>query len=212
MLDWIAGFVGRWAASVPSPVRDLVHWAVHALAGVVYAVFGNVGRAWHDMFTAFHWVESTARDLVIWVVRWLTWLIRVAIPRIDAAILAYWRDALRFARTLYDDALAGILRLSRLARQWVDDALKWVRVNVWDPLLADVRQLRADLLKWGYFAYQLVTHPSQLAAILGDALISWAEQQFWRIAGPAGTFALRLVAANVRKFAQLAETILAAVL
>lgn len=212
MFDWIAGFVARWAGSVPAAVRDLVHWAVHALAGVVYTVFGNVGGAWHALFTAYHWVLTSGTDFVKWVVTHLTYLIRTWLPRIEATALALWHDALAFASRLYHDVLSRLDQLARLARRWVDDAIAWVEVHVLDPLLADVAQLRADLLKWGYYAFQLVTHPDRLAAIVGDALISWAESQFWRIAGPLGSFVLRLLLVNARRFAQLLESIVTAVL
>lgn len=212
MFDWIAGFVARWAGSVPSAVRDLVHWAVHALAGVVYTVFGNVGGAWHLMFTVLHWLFTSGSDFVKWVVTHLTYLVKVWLPRIEATALALWRDALAFATRLWHDAITRIEQLTQLARRWVDDAISWVVTHIWDPLTADIRQLRADLLAWGYFAYQLLTHPDRLAAIVGDALISWAESQFWRIAGPLGSFVLRLLLANARRFAQLLETIVTAVL
>lgn len=212
MFDWIAGFVARWAASVPAAVRDLVHWSVHALAGVVYAVFGNVGGAWHKLFTALHWLYTSGYDLAKWLVTHISYLVKVWLPRLEAAITAAWRDALAFASRLYHDVLGRLDQLTRLARRWVDDAIAWVVTHVLDPLAADARQLRADLLKWGYFAYQLVTHPDRLAAIVGDALIAWAESQFWRLAGPVGQFVLRLLLANARKFAQLLETIVTAVL
>jgi hypothetical protein len=212
MLDWLKGYVARWAGVVDSATRDLVHWAVHALAGVVYAVFGNVGRAWHDLFTAYHWVRSTAADLVGWIVTHLTYIVKHDLPLLAHSILSYWRDALNFATSLYHAALRAVESLAKVARRWVDDAIGWVITHVYDPLLADARQLRSDLLKWGYTAWQIVTHPDRLAAIVGDALISWTEQQFWRIAGPVGTFALRIVVANLRKFVALAETIITAVL
>lgn len=212
MFDWVKDFVERWAGQVAAPVRDLVHWAVHALAGVVYAVFGNVGSAWHDVFAAARWIESTATDLVHWIVTHLTWLIKHAIPALGQLILHYWRDALNFATSLYHDLQRGLQQLTGLARRWVDDALAWVHDHVWAPLVADAKQLRNDLLKWGFFAYDLLTHPARLAGILVLPLIAAAEAVFWQIAAPAGEFALRLVLANARRFAQLAETILTAVL
>jgi hypothetical protein len=212
VFDWIAGYVARWASVVPSPIRDLVHWAVHALAGVVYTVFGNVGSAWHDLFTAARWLRSTGADLASWVWLHLSRIVTHDLPLLADKILGYYRDAVNLATRLWHDALAAVEAAAKVARRWVDDALAWVTTHVWDPLVADVRQLRSDLLKWGYAAWQLVTDPAKLASILLGALIAVAEAQFWLVAAPVGTFALRIVTANLRKFLQLAETILAAVI
>jgi hypothetical protein len=212
MLNWIAGYVGRWAGVVDIHVRDLVHWAIHALASVIYTVFGHVGNAWGDLLAAFKWLHSHAADYVAWTIAHLRQIILVDLPKLAATALGYLKQALAFATTVYHLALAGIARLHDLARQWVADALQFVHDHVYAPLLALARQLRTDLLKWGYYAYQLVTHPDQLAVILLDALIAAAEAAFWRIADPAGRFALRLILSQPLRFARLAETIAAAVL
>jgi hypothetical protein len=212
VLNWIKGYIDRWSGVVDSATRDLVHWAIHALAGVVYTVFGNVGSAWHDLFTGLRWLRSTGADLATWLTNHIVWIVTHDLPRLGQLILGYWRDALNFATGLYHDALRAVEAALGVARRLVDDAISWVTTHVWDPLLADAKQLRADLLKWGYTAWQIVTHPGQLAAIVGDALVAWGEAQFWRLAQPVGTFALRLVVANLRRFVQLAETILTAVL
>jgi hypothetical protein len=212
VFDWIKSFVDRWAGLVDSATRDLIHWAVHALAGVVYTVFGNVGGAWHDLFTALHWLRSTAADFAGWVVTHFTWLIKYEIPHLGQLLLSYWHDALNFATRLYHLALSAVEAALNVARHLVDDAITWVRVHVYDPLLARAKQLETDLLKWGYAAWQLVTSPPKLAAILLDALVAAAEAAFDRIAEPAGEFALRLVVHQLPKLLKLAEAILAAVL
>lgn len=212
MLSWIGAFVGRWAAVVPQDVRDVIHWTAHALASVVYTVFGNVGKAWHDLLGALQWMHARADEFVSYVVGRIAWLVTVEVPRLAATALGYLRTALAFAAHIWSLAQAGLARLEGLARQWVKDALSWVAVHVWQPLDARLRQVAADLIKWGFYAYQLVTHPDQLAAILLGALIAAAESTFFRIAGPLGTFTLRLIMSALPRLLALAESVVTAVL
>jgi hypothetical protein len=212
VLNWIAGYAQRWAGFVEQKTIDLVHWCIHALAGVVYTVFGNVGKAWGDLLTALKWLQTTGASLVGWIVTHLTYIVTHDIPQLVTDVIGYYHDAINLADRLYQAALAGIKQLSSDALQWVKDAEQWVIATIWDPLVADVRQLRSDLLQWGYAAWQLLNDPAKLAGLLLGALIAVAEATFWQIAGPAGTFMLRLITANLRRLLQLAETILAAVL
>lgn len=212
MLNWIASYTARWSGWVAGKTIDLVHWGLHAVAGVVYAVFGNVGKAWLAVVGALHWAHQQADGFAWWVVQHFDSLLRYDLPRIIDWAAALVQSAEQLAARDYSllrDALA--VAVTGL-RQLIAAAVQWVTVHVYDPLLALCTQLRADLLKWGYWAYQLLNDPPRLAQILLDAIVAAAEAAFWRLAGPAGQFALRLVLANARRFAQLAETILAAVL
>lgn len=212
MLDWIAGYVARWTGQVEQSTRDLVHWGLHALAGVVYAVFGNVGKAWSDVLTALKWAHREADSFAGYVVGHLAAIVTVDIPRLwsyaTAAVKALEQLALRY----YHAALAAVQVAEHLAAAAVKSALVWVAAHVYDPLLARAKQLEADLLRWGYYAYQLVTHPDKLAAILLGSLIAFAEASFWRIAAPAGRFALRLIVAQLPAVLRLAEAVVTAVL
>lgn len=212
MLTWIAGYVGRWAGVVPNAVRDLVHWGLHALAGVVYTVFGRVGGAWLQLLAALKAVHAAADDFMASVYGHLRQLVLVDLPKLAADALAYYRAGLAFARQLYDSALRAVQLARDYAAALTDSALAWTRQHVLAPLSDLITQLRADLLKWGYTAWYYVTHPDKLAPILLDALVDAAEGSFWRLAGPVGQFALRVVVANAGRFAQLAESIITAVL
>jgi hypothetical protein len=212
MLSWIAGYVGRWSGQVASEVRSLVQWGLHALAGVVYTVFGNVGKAWGWLLTSLQWMHAQADLFAGWVVTHLVQIVTVDIPRLARDAVNYYDAAIAFAGRVWSDAQAAVARALQLAQQYVADALNWVRVNVYDPLFAAAKQLETDLLKWGYYAYQLLTHPATLAGLLLDYLIAAAEAAFDRIAVPAGTFALRLITSQLPRFLKLAEAILTAVL
>lgn len=212
MLNWIKGYTDRWTGAVGTEVRDLVHWGLHALAGVVYGVFGHVGKAWGELLAGLQWMHGQADQYVSWTLTHLHQLVIVDIPRLAGDALAGLQRALAWATSLYKLALAGLDRLRADAQQWVRDALKWVQVNVYDPLLARIRQAESDLLKWGFYAYDLLTHPDRLAGLLIGPLVAAAEAAFWTLAGPLGTFALRLIVANTARLLALFEAIVMAVL
>lgn len=211
MLDWIAGYVARWAGVVAAGPRNLVQWGLHAVAGVVYTVFGNVGKAWRDLLGALQWLHARADDFLLQATLWITHIVTVTIPHLAATALGYLKQALAFATQLYHLALAAVAQLEALAKRLIADAVTWVLQHVWKPLDDAVHQLAADLLKWGYYAYQLVTHPAQLAAILLDALVAAALAAFDRIAPIVGEFALRLLVHQLQRWLALAERIFLAV-
>lgn len=212
MLDWIAGYVARWTGYVATGVIDLVHWGIHALAGVVYGVFGNVGKAWHLFTGGLAVLRDYADRFVSEVVTLADWIIRVAIPGLYRQALAWYHDALNLAKVLYHAAIVAIDQALRLAKALIEALRTYVDVHVLAPLTDLIRQLRADLLRWGYVAWFYVTHPEKLAPVLIDAIVAAAIAAFDRIAIPAGEFALRLVARDPRRWLQLLEHIIAAVL
>jgi hypothetical protein len=212
MLSWIDGYVFRWAAVVATPIRDCIKWAVYALAGVVYAVFGNVGAAWTLIYDGINWVWTHSGNFAVEAVAWIKQIVTVDIPAVWNRLLAYAVAFDNLISQIWDKAVAAIADAYRRALQAVNDAISWVITHVYDPLKAYADQIYNDLLKWGYAAWQLLNDPGKLAGILLGALIAAAESAFWSIAAPVGKFALSIVLGNATKFASLLETILTAVL
>lgn len=212
MLDWIAGFVARWTPVVSNGVRDLVHWGLHALASVVYFVFGAVGKAWNDVVTAIAAAYDQAKRFVTTVGTALEFLIRVYVPRVLAQAEAWWHDALSTAHALAALILADLKADIADITAFINDVRQFAITHILVPLTAAIEAIKADIVKYAVFAYNLVTHPDQLAAILIRAMITAAEDIFWDIAEPAGEFALRVVTKNLARWLHLIETIIAAVL
>lgn len=212
MLNWIGDFVGRWSGVVTAPIRDLVHWAVHALASVVYTVFGNVGGIWRDLANAWGLVNRMLDKYIPAVWDAFRRVFLVDLPALWRWITSHVAAAFKLMGQLYDKALAYALGLYHTLVHLLDQLAAWVNTHVLQPLLDITRQLRSDLLKWGYTAWWYLTHPDKLAPLILSALIQAAEDAFWTISGPVLKFILRLVLSNAHRLAQLAETVIAAVL
>jgi hypothetical protein len=212
VLSWIASFIGRWSGTVSAAVRDMVHWAVHALASVVYTVFGNVGKAWHEMWAAASWLETAAGRFATSVYDHLRAIVVHDIPLIYAWALKWIRAVEAYAVALYHWAARELGVLRALAWSWILDVRAWALRDIWDPLHARTDQIWQDLLKWGYTAWWYLNHPAAFVAIIGDAITDWLEANAWATGRKLGTFALALMAHNMRRLLALAEDIVTAVL
>lgn len=212
MFDWIAGFVASWVGRVAAPVIDLVHQVVHAAVGWLLGIIHLVQDSFSFWIGIIRWlidqIAHVFRDIENWVNYFLHSVIPWIVGRVEAAFryaLDLWHDAISYAQR-------GLAILENLAWSWIQSAYRWVYDHVWLPLKRYADAIWDAVLKWGYTAFWWITHPDQLAKKLLGWLIIAAEDSFWLIAAPVGTFALRIVVANARRFALLLETIVTAVL
>lgn len=211
MISWLDSFFGRVAGSIGQQISNAVHWAVRAVAAVIFAVFGLVGRAWRYLAVGIYnfvaWVERFARE----VVTFAAYVIRV-----------WGRDLLHYAQSwiswlyntlisLWGQVQAGLADLWNGIRKAYSDIEHWVISQVWDPLYAYARQIESDLIKWGYTAWYWVTHPDKLAAALFWYLVGLLEQYAWEVGGRLGGFITALIARNLTRFIALIEDIVMAV-
>lgn len=212
MLEWIAGFVDRWAPVVSTAARDLVHWGLHALAGVVYTVFGHVGAAWLSVWDSIKWHLKWADAFVRAVIAHIDTIVTKDIPWIWAYFLSQVKQAALNLLHNIEKVTAYAFGLYQRAIRAIDDLNNWINTHVLLPLNGDVAQLRKDLLKWGFFAYQLLNDPGKLATLLAEAMVSALLAIFWKVATPVGKFIIGIILKDTKRFVQLAETILSAVL
>lgn len=212
MLNWLDRFFGRVRSTIGAGVSDAIHYAVHALAAVVFSVFGLVGKAWSALVGAYKRFLAAVDQFGKEVIAFATYIIKVAIPR----VIAWAESELAKLSAAIAAAAADLARwvteiLKRIAAA-VTSVIAWVTTNVLDPLLAAVKLLRADLEKWGYTAWYYITHPDKLAALLLDSIVAALEDRAWDIGKRLGGFLLSLIASNLPKLLQLIEDILTAVI
>lgn len=212
MLSWISGFVSRWSGAVSADIRDLVHWTVHALASVMYSVFGLVGSAWHNVWAGANWMREQADHLGHEVFSTLWSVIKRDLPWLAAFITSVRSLAVRLYNTVTAWAWREIRAAEQLAQRLVGDVRSWAYRDIWLPLEQAATDLRRDLVHWGYTAWWLVTHPDALAARLGDALVSWLEANAWAVGRRLGTFLLALLTHHIRQVLMLLEDVASAVL
>jgi hypothetical protein len=126
-------------------------------------------------------------------------------------------------RHFVGDALGGLAALvafvfSDVTRAW-DDLLATghdLELGAWlfgDQVYRKLAEIiRHYIPRFAFTAWWWVTHPASLTEILGWYLLAWLERQAWTAARYLGEFVAALITKNARRVAELAETILAAVL
>jgi hypothetical protein len=211
MLNWLDRFFGKVSGAIGAEISKAVHWAFHALASVVFAVFGLVGKAWALFVRGVHDFMAAIDKLGAEIIAFASWLVHVEIPAIlrwAGAELAKLSSALA---NIYDWAVKAIADVIRRIEAAISDVTKWVLRNVWDPLKAYADKIYNDLLKWGFYAYNVLTHPQALADSLLLFLVNSLERAAWDIGQKLGTFLLALISANIKKLLILIEDIVTAV-
>ncbi len=211
MLGWLDRFFHSVTGTVGSAVSAVVHYAVHALAAVVFAVFGLVRGAWEWCLSGMVELHTALDDFTKAVVDFAKWLATVALPALRkwaAAALALLAHDLSLLRTWALEQFAKVaLAIDRAYR----DAVTWVTVHVYDPLKKYADLIAADLRKWGYTAWYYITHPAMLAELLLVPLVTTFEKYAWAIGKMLGQFLLALIAQNIPKLLTLIEDIITAV-
>lgn len=212
MISWITGWVSKFLGLVPQAIIDLVHWGLHALASVINAIFGDVARAWHDLWAAVAQVETAVFDFAAAVWGLAVKMLRYWVPRIlgeiKRVVAALWHG-IDWAWT---HAVKLVSELRALAWHWILDLWRLVLRDVWTPLKALADHIYDLLVKWGYTAWWWITHPASLAESLVFHMAAAIERHAWELARLLGTFLTALVLRNARRLVQLAEQILAAVI
>lgn len=211
MLNWLDNFWHRVAGTVGGGISTAVHWAMHALASVVFSVFSNVKKAWAYAVGGITALHRTLDNFGKSVLQFADWLWHVAIP----AILRWVRKELASLAAdlakLRQWALLEFAKIILALQKAVRDLTSWVIRDIYDPLKRYADQIWSDLKKWGYTAWWYITHPLALAEVLIAPLVITLEKYAWSIARQLGTFTLALIAGNLPKLIALVEDIITAV-
>jgi hypothetical protein len=212
VFDWITHWFISWGPQVEQKIIDMVHWAVHAVASVLIAVFDHVLSAWKFLiyglgflgYEEIHFAEAVwgFAYRVVWV--YIPRLLRWAWTWIGFLHKLIW--------TIFGDLVRALDTLRRLAWSWILTLWRNVLRFVWDPLKRYADLIWHDLLKWGWTAWWWITHPESLAGFLFWHIIRWLEFFAWEAGKQLGTFGLSLVRHNLRRFLILIEDIVSAVL
>lgn len=212
MLNWLDNFWRNVTGSVGQAVSTAAHWAEHALASVVFAVFGLVGKAWLLFLKAVADLGGSIRGLALEVYTFAVYVVRVLVPRVVKWAEAQLAKLSAMLALVYHDFLAFADWTKARFVQAYHDIETWVLVHVWAPLKAYADQIWADLKKWGYTAWWYITHLDALAEAMIYHIALSLEKHAWELASMLGKFFLSLVIANLKPFLLLIEDIITAVL
>lgn len=211
MFDWITHWFISWGPQIEQKILDMVHWAIHAVASVLIAVFSHVLGAWKWLIYGLAFLGY--EEIHAWedIFNFARRVVRVYIPRVLHWAWGWILFLHKLVLTLYDDLIRALIALRKLAWSWILALWRNVLKFVWDPLKRYADLIWHDLLKWGWVAWWWITHPENLAGFLFWHIINWLEFYAWQVGKRLGTFGLSLVRNNLHRFLILAEDIISAV-
>lgn len=171
MLGWLKGIWG-WASS---GLDDL--W--HKFLGVLTAVYSYVD-AWFnqliaDINSVWQWLSSFVSEIERWVISVSTaiehWAIGVFnditawVGRLYAGLLNWINGILVWVSQWID-------RIYRDVTGWIAQLESWIIQDIWNPLYNFI----SGAVRWieieGAWVFYLLTHPDQLALLLGRYILS----------------------------------------
>lgn len=197
-------------------IKGLFHWGVSSVTDVwnkfisvisaVYSYISSIDSAiwseftslWHSFTTYLSAVETWTSSLYNAVFAWAENALSNTINWASKEISSLGRDI--------SSVVSWASSLINAIRAWVSslisDLESWVIHNIYDPLLRSVTDALGWIVKEGYYAYNLLTHPDLLAKLLAKylwsalfdipkryagAIAHWLVHQMLNMAGPIGS-------------------------
>ena len=212
MLNWIRNWLAQHVGSIAKEIIHVVWGVIHAITSIVQTVFGNVGKAWHDLYSAVDELGAILRNLALNV-----WRIadRVIVHDIPAVYRWAERRAAGIERKV-EHGLADVRHdadtLARKAERDIDRVTAWVRRDVLGPLRRDYDRLAADVRKYAAVAAGVLTDPRKLALAVIDALGHLAASDVESAARTLGPVVLHALTADPAELGRVAEDFLSSIL
>ncbi len=163
-----------------NPVTD-IKAAWKWLTGAITAVYSFFNGLIDQLWKSLSWLDSVINRYVSDIYKaiqaaWnaVQWVITVGIPR-----LAKWAEneiakAYNYAVGIYHWALSELGRLEKWALSQLNKLVDWILRNIWDPLWNSLQRLIRWVEREGAYVYYLLTHPDQLALLIGKYILaSW---------------------------------------
>lgn len=212
MLTWLARWFRGFASTVSQGVIDMVHWAVHALASVVLAVFNDVDSGWADLVRAADAIGRGLDTFGSWTWASLRALWRHTIPQLWRYIIDGLQLLRRSLGWVWDHAQLLVRESLAMVSRWLADLWRLVLRDVYDPLRSWADTIYKRLIEWGFTAWWWITHLDKLADAMIFHIAASLEKNAWQLADQLGQFVLALLLRNAKRVLQLLESIVSAVL
>lgn len=170
MLGWLRS-LWNWGISglddLWKKVLSIFSAVYSYIDGWITAVSNYLGQLWTDFVnfanSVVKWVGAVAQSIENWVSKLYSdiqqWVSRI------------WNDLYQYAVGVYHWALSQLERLATLIQYVWNQLLNWVINNIWNPLYNFISGIYQWITTNGYYVFYLLTHPDQLAKLLGEYLL-----------------------------------------
>jgi phage-related protein len=211
MFDLIA----RISSIITGDINAVKNWIIKLIQSVYSFISReldllghDISNVWNDLYgfilTVEHFALNTYNTLYGYVVNGLKSVISWAGNEINK--LASW------VHTAYETVVGWIDDVRKEIDALSSALVKWVLQHIWDPLYNFVAQALHWIEHEGAYIYDLITHPDKLVTLLGHYLwISWLGLTKAH-AKPIAHWFLHTMLSIAGEFADVLETIIAAMM
>lgn len=211
MFGWLNSIWG-WAFS---GLDDLWHKAVAVFQAIYSYVDGWINQIVRDINSVYQWtwgliqaVERMAQSVYTIVVQWA----EKQLANLAAWISRLWSSLYSFVQNIIVWASRLIDQIYNDVRSWISGIVSWVLQNIWNPLY----NLISGALRWisheGAWVLYLLTHPDQLALLLGRYILGAWLSLGRKYAGPMGRWLIHTMLSMSGEVAGVLEDIIANIL
>jgi hypothetical protein len=196
-------------------LKDLWNKAVQLIMVVYSYVDGWVNALLSDINSLYQWASGFINAVQRWVFQLYTSL--------SNWVTKIYGDFERWVSGLYGELKGDILGIIRWITQQLNNVVnwalaqlnrleKWVLDNIWNPLYNAVRGAVDWITKYGYWAYYMVTHPDQLALIVGKYILGAWIGLGRRYAGVFGRWMVHTMIRAGHDVAGILEDVIASII
>lgn len=211
MFGWLNSILG-WASS---GLDDLWRKVVSVFQVIYSYVDGWIVQIVKDINSVYQWVwgliqavEKFAQSIYTVVVSWAV----VQFNKIMAWVGNLWNQLYGYAQGIVTWAARLINNVIGYFTGWITSLENWVLRDIWDPLWNFI----SGAIRWiqteGAWVFYLLTHPDQLALILGRYILAAWMNLGRRYAGPLGRWMIHTMLSMSGEVAGILEDFIAGIL
>lgn len=212
MINWIERWFHDGTSYLARKALHWVHVALHAIAGIVTGIVGNVRLAWQDLQHAVWYAFEQATYGAELTYHAIWWLVNRGIPFVYRYIIAhvkYLESAIAKAATL---ALHDAIALFDQAEKYTREFTAWFHANIVAPIDNSLHNAWHWINVHGEYAWKLVTHPDRLADLIVAHFAGAIMRASDGVAITIGTTILHILTKQLGRVARIAEQIISSAL
>lgn len=212
MINWIEHWFSDGASYITHRVLTWIHVALHAIAGIITGITGNVTRSWDDLqhaiWLVFDEVNYGAR--VTYHAIW--WLVNRGIPYVYRYIISHVKLLESDLAKAISRLLADIVSAIDLAEKYAREFVAWFHANVVVPLANSLGEAWHWINSEGNYVWQLITHPDRLADLILAYFAGAIMRASDKVATAIGAALWDILTKNLHRVLRVAEDIISAVM
>lgn len=211
MFGWLKDLYNGLVADLNSVQK----WIV----GAINAVYSFFNQLINQLWGALGWLENALNsfvkqiyDYALYLYHLILWVIQVGIPQVATWAQHELGKLWNYLGGLVNWALSQLDALARWAQSELNRLADWVVRNIYDPLYNAITGAIRWIEREGAFVYYLLTHPDQLAAIIGRYLLGAWMGLGRRYAKPFVRWILHTAMSEASAFGSIIEDIITSII